>query len=73
MRNNSIPQQHDRFAIVRDCELRDLIERLDRARDSLNRLARWSRNLARIGMIEDVDAAIAQAAACLRQVREQRP
>jgi hypothetical protein len=66
-------QQHDRFAIVRDCELRDLIERLDRAQDKLSRLAGWSRSLARIGMIEDVNEAIAEAAACLRQVREGRP
>jgi hypothetical protein len=72
MRNNSTPQQHDRFAIVRDCELRDLIERLDRAQDNLSRLAGWSRNLTRIGKLEDAHNAVAEAAEYLLELREDR-
>jgi hypothetical protein len=37
MRTNSIPQQHDRFALVRDRELSDLIDGLQQAFHELNR------------------------------------
>jgi hypothetical protein len=66
----NISTDTDRLVYVRDHALRDLIEWLDQARDNLSHLAARSRNPACIGTLEDAHNAIAEAAACLRQVRD---
>jgi hypothetical protein len=62
MRNNSIPQQHDRFALVRDRELSDLIDGLEWVFDSLNRGDAFHRGRLsdeRVATLAVISAAIA--------------
>jgi hypothetical protein len=72
MRNNSIPQQHDRFALARDRQLRDLIEGLDAAWDDLADLEKAASSMAHAGMLVGAQFAIAQTLTFLINLREGR-
>jgi hypothetical protein len=63
----------DRFVLVRDRQLRDLIEQLDVAWDDLADLERATRNRARAGMLDRAQSVIAQAVTFLLDLREGRP
>jgi hypothetical protein len=67
---HDFPARHDRFALVRDHALRDLIERLDQAQDNLSHLAGKSRSRRSRQILEDAHDAIAEAAGYLLELRE---
>lgn len=62
MRNSSTPQQHDRFHLVRDRELSDLIDALRWVFDRLNRAEAYDRKrlaAERVEILNVIDTAIA--------------
>jgi hypothetical protein len=68
---HDFPAQHDRFALVRDRELSDLVQMLDEAADILERPAKNNRRRVtlHIGDAIALFAAIEKAAAALRDLR----